>query len=72
MKEIDIWVQRLKLRRLSNDELLEKIVNFQDEMKPFEDRPASEGFQILDDSSNNLTFALLIEIAEKRKLQIEK
>lgn len=70
MKEVGVWVQYWKLQHLSNDEVLAKIADLRDEMRPFENRPTSEGFRILNDSTNNTTYALLVEIAQKRKLQI--
>ena len=54
-----------EFKRLPKKDVLKKLRDIETEMEPFRDRPQSEGFIMLDDSTNNLKHAVLIQVLEE-------
>lgn len=55
-----------KYKRLSEKEINEIIADIQNEVNKVAERTTSEGFRLLNDSSNNLKYSILIQLLEEK------
>lgn len=66
MKELNYSDLYNKYRKLPQDKIKLLIQDIQLEMKELGERVTSDGFKMLDDSSNNLKYSVLIQILEEK------
>ncbi len=57
-----------KYKSIPNEELLKKLNDIVQEIEPFAGRPESEGFKVINESSNNAKFSALIQLLQERGL----
>lgn len=64
--EIDYSILLSKYRKLSKADLIREAKELKLEIDKVGSRVSSEGFRVLNESSNNLTFAVLQQLIEEK------